>query len=149
MCRAWTEAWSPLAGAWVREVGSDTKTLPKHSLEHRPRLQAGPSPRRRPLLHPLGLFTGVSARPCSERGPEGCVTEIAHRHTGSCAVRSCSGADRPEDWVTESAVSDARAGATGLQQGRGGDRGRDRANTASPDAPSSSNLRPRLRRALL
>lgn len=92
----------------------------------------------------------VPARPRSLRGPGGCASRVAHRHAGCYAVPSWSGADRPEDTVTESLVPGAGARATGLQRwvaawsgwGRGG------TITTTAEAPLCCNLRPSLRRAL-
>lgn len=113
-----SRAWAPLAGVWVRGAGGDT-TLPSTQPRAPP-----PAARRAQLPGGLpsstlsGFFHGVSARPRSGRGLGGCASGIAHRPPGRSAVPSCSGADGPEDRVTESAVPGARAGATGLQQGR-------------------------------
>lgn len=98
-----------------------TQPLHQHNPERLPASPGRPSSPATSPPPPSGFFFhGASARPRSCRDPRACASGIAHRHPGRSAVPSCSGAHGPEDRVTQSAVPGARAGATGLQQGRRG-----------------------------
>lgn len=130
--------------------GEEQVTQPsyQHNPERLPRRQAGPATRRPHLLHSLGFFHRVSARPRSARGDPETARPGSLTGTQSAAQSQATPARR--DLRTESPCPQSPGPGLELQACSGGaaELGRrGSATTTSADARLRSNLRPRLRKA--